>query len=150
MKIQLAYGKRGLPIEIAERNLVKVLSMKAVDPLPDPYIQFTKSFLRPIGVHQSLFDMAKRKKTACIVICDITRPVPNRQLLPPILKVLHAAGLTHLDISILIATGVHRPNLGDELSELVGADIARDYRIFNHNARERKSHRRLPECLTSH
>ncbi len=140
MKINLAYGKKGLQIDVPEKNLVKTLSMPNLDPIIDTYIEITKSLLRPIGLNQSLFDMAKGHKSACILICDITRPVPNKILLPPILKTLHAAGLKHEEILILIATGIHRPNTGDELVELVGENIAHNYQIENHYSNDLSSH----------
>ncbi len=138
MKIQLAYGKSGLDVEIPEKR-ARVLSMKDQNVVPDPAIAVTKSLLKPIAT-LPLYDLAKGKKNACILICDITRPVPNKILLPPILRTLRAAGIPREKILILVATGIHRPNLGDELIELVGRDIAREYRIENHLSRELSSH----------
>jgi nickel-dependent lactate racemase len=54
------------------------------------------------------------------LICDITRPVPNSTILPDLIRHLIAAGIAADAITILIATGLHRPNEGDELLELVG------------------------------
>ena len=71
---------------------------------------------------------------AVIVVCDVTRPVPNRVMLPPIIEELLAAGIRRDDITILIATGLHRPNEGDELAGMVGSDIATDFRVVNHRA----------------
>ena len=34
-----------------------------------------------------------RAASACVVICDVTRPVPNAALLPPILSTLEASGI---------------------------------------------------------
>ncbi len=143
MQIELSYGKQGLKIDVPDRNLTKVLTMKCREPIHDPYIALIKTLLQPIGCEQTLFDMAKGRETACILICDITRPVPNKVLLPPILKTLHAAGLKPENILILIATGIHRPNEGDELLELVGAEIADRYRIQNHFSRDLASHKYL-------
>jgi len=143
MEITLEYGKTGLQFDIPDKNLVKILSMSNPTPIPDTYIEITKSLLRPIGLNQSLFDMVKGRKNACILICDKTRPVPNKILLPPILKTFHAAGLKHDDILILIATGIHRPNLGDELTELVGEEIKNNYRIENHYSNDLSSHKHL-------
>ncbi len=140
MQIQLDYGKTGLKVDVPDKNLLKILSMSDSEPISDTYIEITKSLLRPIGYDRSFFDMARGKQSACILICDITRPVPNRLILPPLLKTLHAAGLSHDDILILIATGIHRPNLGDELIELVGEEIASKYHIENHEATNLKSH----------
>ncbi|OPZ12657.1 MAG: hypothetical protein BWZ10_02076 [candidate division BRC1 bacterium ADurb.BinA364] len=53
-------------------------------------------------------------------------------MLPPILETIEAAGVPRQAITILIATGIHRPNEGEELVELVGEEIARAYRCVNH------------------
>ena len=85
--------------------------------------------------------LPRGKKTACILICDITRPVPNGLLLPPLIETLTAAGISREDILILVATGLHRPNEGEELREIVGSDeIYETIRIENHFARDRKAH----------
>src|SRR6185369_1265423 len=44
------------------------------------------------------------------------------------------------NILILIATGLHRPNEGAELVELVGPEIAANYRIENHHGKELSEH----------
>jgi nickel-dependent lactate racemase len=74
------------------------------------------------------------------VICDFTRPVPNKILLPPILSTLEENGIERKNAVILIATGSHRPNLGDELVYLVGEEIASSYRIVNHYAKQKETH----------
>lgn len=63
---------------------------------------------------------AQGKQTACILICDITRPVPNGLILPVLVRALLDAGVPRSGITVLVATGLHRPNEGEELSELVG------------------------------
>jgi nickel-dependent lactate racemase len=78
-----------------------------------------------------------------VVISDITRPVPNRLILPPILGTLESAGIRRQDILILIATGIHRPNEGEELVELVGEEIASAYHVENHFSEDLASHRDL-------
>jgi lactate racemase len=138
MEVKLAYGKKGLTTRVPGKNS-KLLSMRDIEPVSDAPIAITKSLLQPIE-SPSLFDAAKRKKSACIVICDITRPVPNRDLLPPILRTLLAAGIARENILILIANGLHRPNVKDELVELVGEDIVRNYRIENHYGQDLDSH----------
>ena len=92
----------------------------------------------PIGT-PSLRRLARGRKNACIVIADITRPVPNAVILPPMLRMLEEEGIAREDITLLVGTGLHRPNEGEELVQLVGADIARNYRIVNHTARRRET-----------
>lgn len=83
-----------------------------------------------------LTELARGKKSACVVISDITRPVPNRLLLPPLLETLLAAGVPREGITLLIATGMHRPNLGTELEELLGPEIAAAWPVVNHDCRD--------------
>jgi nickel-dependent lactate racemase len=84
--------------------------------------------------------LARSRTNACVVISDVTRPVPNATLLPPILSTLEASGIPRQAILILVATGLHRPNLGDELAEMVGPEVARHYRIENHDGRDLDEH----------
>jgi nickel-dependent lactate racemase len=79
-----------------------------------------------------LRELARGRRNATIVISDKTRPVPNKILLPPILEEIEDAGIDRGAITILVATGIHRSNEGEELLDLVGADIARAYQIVNH------------------
>ncbi len=139
MKVQIDYGKTGLWIDVPERNLVKVLKMKSGEPLIQPMEAVNRALQSPIA-SKPLAILAQQHKSACIVICDITRPVPNKTILPPILSLLEANGIERKNITILIATGLHRPNWGAELEYLVGAEIAANYRIVNHDARQRSSH----------
>jgi nickel-dependent lactate racemase len=143
IEIELDYGKRGLRVTIPQGNIMKVLSMREQQPIADPPAYLAETLRQPIGYGRGLIDIAQGMKSACILICDITRPVPNKIILPPILNVLHKAGLRDGDILILIATGMHRPNLGDELVELVGEEIASRYNVQNHYAHDLSSH----ECL---
>ena len=86
-------------------------------------------------------ELAKGKRNACILICDITRPVPNGLILPPLVESLIRAGIPEENILILVATGLHRPNEGEELAEVVGSpEILRTIRIENHFAKDRAAH----------
>jgi nickel-dependent lactate racemase len=88
----------------------------------------------------SLAELARGRRSACLVVCDITRPVPNELILQPVLQTLEAAGIARQDILILIATGMHRPNEGPELAEVVGRSIAERYRVENHHGQLRDEH----------
>lgn len=127
-------------VAIPQENIVKILSMREHQPIANPDNYLTESLLKPIGCEKGLVDIARGVTSACILICDRTRPVPNKILLPPILTALRDAGLREEDVLILIATGVHRPNLGDELVELVGEEIASTYSVQNHYSHDNPLH----------
>jgi len=147
MKVQLDYGKYGLWIDVPDNNLVKILKMKKSSPIINPTEDMKKALEAPIG-SPPLANLAQKKKSACIVICDITRPVPNEIILRPILSTLLENGMKQENITILIATGIHRPNMDDELIYLVGEEIASNYRIVNHFAKKKESHTYLGKTST--
>jgi nickel-dependent lactate racemase len=59
------------------------------------------------------------------------------------LQTLEQKGIARRDIVILIATGLHRPNEGAELVEMLGPDIAANYRIENHHGKHLEEHQFL-------
>ena len=88
-----------------------------------------------------LHDLARGRRSACILICDITRPVPNRLFLRPMIETMTGSGIPLDQITVLVATGLHRPNLGDELAEVVGDPwVMTNVRVVNHYARDTHDH----------
>ncbi len=141
-RITLAYGKKGLNVEVPENNLVAVLSMDGAQPLVDPGQEIRKSLHQPIG-SPPLAQLAARASSACVVICDITRPVPNALILPPMLETLERSGIDRTAITILVATGLHRPSTVEELTTMIGEDLRSRYRVVNHRARVAEEQRYL-------
>jgi len=140
MKINLLYGHDGIDINLPEDIRVTMVHKHPMRPLDDPDGAVRKALENPAG-SSTLAGLARGRKSACILICDITRPVPNGALLPPLIETITAAGVPRKNILILVATGLHRPNEGEELREIVGSDeVFETVRIENHFARDREAH----------
>lgn len=140
MKIDLLYGRKGLTVDLPEAVRAHVIRKHPMPLLPDPSGAVRRALETPVGC-PSLQELAQGKRSACILICDITRPVPNGLILPPLVESLTQAGIARKNILILVATGLHRPNEGEELAEIVGSpEIFRTVRIENHFARDREAH----------
>ncbi len=139
MYVKLEYGRTGLRVELPDLNVVKCLDYRPVEPLPDAVAAVRDALDRPIGT-PSLAALALGKRSACIAICDITRPVPNQILLEPLLATLENSRIPRDEILILIATGLHRPSTRDEIVEMVGPAIAEKYRIADHDGRDLAGH----------
>ena len=132
MQVRLQYGTEGLLLDYPDTpNFQGVLYPEPAKPLDNPEQILEQALTRPTAA-PPLREIAAGRRNAVIVISDITRPVPNRLLLPGILAELERAGLDAAQITILIATGIHRPNEGAELEQLVGRAIAERYRVVNH------------------
>ncbi len=140
MRIVMRYGKEGFPLELPDDLEVTVIRKKAMPVLPDARAALEKAFANPVGA-RPLKEEAKGCRSACILICDITRPVPNGLVLPPLVRALIEAGIPAGSITVLVATGLHRPNEGEELREVVGDDWVLDtVRVANHFARNDADH----------
>jgi nickel-dependent lactate racemase len=143
MNVTLDYGRTGLDVTLPDDRLIAPpLAIRDAPPLLDPERALEESLRNPTGT-RPLAELARGKRSACVVVCDITRPVPNKLILPPVLRTIEAAGVPRDAITILVATGLHRPNEGAELIELVGAEVARTYRCENHFGKDRDSHEYL-------
>jgi nickel-dependent lactate racemase len=144
MKSLFLFGKGGIEVSVPDAfDCHEVRSRKAVA-VADEAAAVNEALDHPIAC-EPLLDLAIGKKTAAISVCDITRPVPNRITLPPLLARLHEAGIASDSIIILIATGLHRAATRDEIDIIVGPEIAAKYRVVSHNARAREEHRYLGE-----
>jgi lactate racemase len=140
--LKLAFGKQGVDVGLPDGFEYVVIDAKSAVALNDQTGAVERALDRPID-SAPLSELARGKHSAAIAVCDITRPVPNRVVLPPLLRRLEAAGMERSRITILIATGLHRPATPAEIREIVSPEIAAVYRVENHDARQREQHRYL-------
>ena len=140
MRITMKYGKTGLDIDFPEDwNIVRI-EKKTMPLLENPQRSLKQALNHPVGA-PPLEESAQKASSACILICDITRPVPNGVILPVLLRRLIAAGMRPEAITILVATGLHRPNQDAELVELVGDPwVLETVKVENHFARNDEDH----------
>ena len=142
MQVDLAFGKTGLLVELPEGFQYQVLEARSAQALDDQNAAIEHALDHPIGT-LSLTSLARGKKTAAISVCDITRPAPNRLVLPPVLSRLADAGISRDNVTVLIATGLHRPATEEEIREIVGPDLYGHIKVVNHFARNLHEHRYL-------
>jgi nickel-dependent lactate racemase len=132
VRVELAYGREGLAVDLPADRLIGPLAIRDVPPLADPSAAIEKAYAQPIGC-APLAELARGRTDACILICDITRPVPNAALLQPMLRILHEAGIPAEKILLLVATGLHRPSTEAERIEMLGPEIVATYRVEDHH-----------------
>lgn len=140
MRVTLNYGKGQLPVDLPSDCQVTVIGKPEMPLLADPVGALGDALTHPASA-PPIEQLAAGARTACILICDITRPVPNGLILPVLIRRLLAAGMQANNIKVLVATGLHRPNLGAELEELVGdAWVMDTVEVVNHYARNDEDH----------
>ena len=135
----LRYGHGTRRVHAPPPARVDVLRKPPMGALGDPRAAVAAALDAPVAA-PALASLAAGSASACIVVCDVTRPVPNGLLLRPILDRLEAAGVPLAGVTILVATGLHRPNLGEELRGVIGDDeVLARVRVVNHVARDEGS-----------
>jgi len=142
METRVAFGKTGLALNLPAGPRYEVVQVRSEDPIADVPAALAAALDAPTGC-PPLAELARGKRTAAISVCDITRPAPNRITLPPLLARLHSAGLQPQDITLCIATGLHREATAAELDTILGPEIAAQYPIFNHDAKMAEAHRHI-------
>ena len=142
MRVRLEYGRTGLEVELPDRHLAKCLGYQPVPPIQNAAAAVRRALAEPCGT-RPLAELARGRSSACIAICDITRPVPNRLIIEPLLETLEAAGIPREGILILVATGLHRPSTPAEKIEMLGSAIARRYQVADHDGSDLAAHASL-------
>ena len=129
--ISIPYGKEHILCDLQPKGLLtsRVEELKS----EKSGMQLVQDAMdHPIG-SKPLHELAVGKKTCTIIISDHTRPVPSRDILPPMLRALRK-GNPDIDITLLVATGFHRPTSRRELFDKLGRDIAIFEKIVVHDA----------------
>jgi len=140
MQVPLRYGTAGLTLNIPDSWDVTVVARRRMVVMPDPAAGVEAALDNPVG-SAGLGVEARGAKKACILVCDFTRPVPNGLVLRPLITRLLDAGLHRKSITVLVATGLHRPNEGEELAAIIGDPWVFDNAVVvNHFARRDEDH----------
>lgn len=134
MKVEIPYGRETITLSLSDKLNTVLLKKSEVGGLRNVKTRIKKALLNPID-SPSLLNLAKGKQDCCIVISDVTRPVPNSLLLPLLIEELKASGIKKENICILIANGSHDPVPEEMYEELIGKEVLKEnIEIINHNA----------------
>jgi nickel-dependent lactate racemase len=133
VKIKLAYGRRGLTVDLPDDAPVTVIEPNFVPGLPDERGAIQEALRSPTGT-LALREIAGIDDTVAVVFSDLTRPMPNDRALPPLLDELALAGVPDEHVVLINALGTHRPQSEQELACMLGQEIVKRYQIVQHDA----------------
>ncbi len=127
--IKLPFGKSGITAEIPDDRLAGVLRSEAgsykAEKGESEIVQ--DALDEPID-SPKLSELAKGKNNIVMICSDHTRPVPSKVIAPLAIKEIRK-GNPDAEITMLIATGFHRPTTHEELVNKFGEDIVNDKSI---------------------
>lgn len=130
MRVRLAYGREGLWVDLPDRN-VTVVEPRHAPGLADEAGAMRQALRAPLG-SPPLRELVRASDRVAIVFSDGTRPQPRERMLPVLLEEL--AHVPREQIVLINALGTHRPNAPQELEAMLGCDVARGYRVVQHDA----------------
>jgi nickel-dependent lactate racemase len=128
--IKLPGTRREHTIHIPTAYLGEILSpqrVKVRNALPHLLEQAME---HPIGA-PPLKEIVQPSQKILIVVDDITRSTPIRQIAPLLLAHLLQSGCATTDITFALALGTHRPMTEAEIVDRLGAEIVANYTVLN-------------------
>jgi len=132
MRVRLDYGVEGLEVDLPQ-DRVTIIEPVFRPAIADPHAALVAAMRAPLG-RPPLRALVQRGQTVAISVCDITRAQPRQEMLTALFAEMPDTRAE--DVTILIATGTHRTNTPAEVEKMLGADIARRYRVVNHDSRD--------------
>jgi nickel-dependent lactate racemase len=133
MHVQLAYGRTGLRIELPDDVPVTIIEPEFVPGLSDEQASIIEALRSPLGA-PSLQELVQPQDRVAVVFSDLTRPMPNDRVLPPLLDELSLAGVPDEQVVLINALGTHRPQTEDELRRMLGDTVVDRFRVVQHDA----------------
>ncbi|CCO08697.1 nickel-dependent lactate racemase [Desulforamulus hydrothermalis] len=132
MEIPFRYGDQTVKINIEDRNLAGIVQTN-LPAAPNQSEEVKNTLAHPIG-SSKLRDLVLKKQPAsiAILVADVSRPIPYRAVLEPVLQEILTAGVKKDQVKFIIATGAHRPNSVSEIKKVFGP-LAEQYLFFNHD-----------------
>lgn len=127
---QAWYGDEELTLTFPTTWEVELLAPKDSPVLSDAQIE--KAFAEPIGT-KPISELAKNKKSAAIIVDDLSRPTPAATIIPYIMRELSLAGIPKSEIRFVVGGGSHRPLTYEEKAKKVGSKITAEYEVTSHN-----------------
>lgn len=125
MRVELAYGRTWLPVELPD-GITDIVTPKFVEGVADEAEALRKALQNPIG-GLPVRELVKPGDKVAIVFCDGTRPMPSSRVLPILLEEIES--VSDVEIVLINALGTHRRNTEVELRQILGEMIAGEYTI---------------------
>jgi len=140
MKYYIAYGQERIEFNIPDELKVDLIQANQESLIENPNQALLNSFSNPL-LSKSLKEILSKRKDGniCVVISDSTRKIPSKIILESLMVVFDELNILDDNIKILIANGMHRKCLPEEIKEMVGKDILFRYDIINHDANDDQS-----------
>lgn len=138
MHFKLPYGRhQTVEFDVPDRNVAFFVERKKLPAVRDVRQSVSEALKKPIA--SPPFDrMAKKGDRVVVIVDDITRPTPQREILPTILEQLCSNQVSEDNIEVMIGLGTHRPMTDAEIVAHLGPEVAERFTVSNHDYLDEK------------
>lgn len=134
--VWLPYGKTDVCVRVPARNLIGSIEPKERPPCPYPNAEVERALRDPIpkGMRR-LSEIALPESKVAIVVDDHTRRASSGPILLPVLAELNLAGVKDENITVIFASGTHRPVKPEEATVLLGDEVTKRVKAVSHDCK---------------
>ncbi|MHA1792917.1 MAG: nickel-dependent lactate racemase [Promethearchaeota archaeon] len=133
MKVKLPYGKKEISITLPDDIEVKEIHAREAKIVEDPINLLYDALEHPLGNVPALEDLVDGKKNIVVVVDDYTRAFPRDAVLIPFFNILEEIGVDRENVTIIIATGTHKPPDDARIKQVLGDTIPNEYKVVIHD-----------------
>jgi nickel-dependent lactate racemase len=129
---RVPFGKTDLPFTLPSPMQGTLITSREVQPIADLEKAVHQALTRPLA-SPPLKELTAPGQRVCVLFTDMTRLSPDHVLIPALLAELEHGGTRSEDITLLCATGMHRPSTAEEKVIKLGKTVAEKYRVLDHD-----------------
>lgn len=122
--------EKTLALDFPENWEVEVFWPDLPKPMTD--MEVRDSLESPVG-QASLRELAAGKSHPCIIVDDLTRPTPVRDVMPHVLAQLREAGIAPENVTVIVGTGTHADQDRNDLRAKLGREAVESCRLIVHS-----------------
>lgn len=132
MKVALPYGETYLEADISDAAVV-LPNIRSGPRVVDARKEILRALEYPIDSPR-LRSLVRHGDRIAVVVNDATRPTPTAMMLEGILAEISHAGVSYDNVTVVVATGSHRPATTTELEKILGAASGK-VAVVNHDCK---------------
>jgi nickel-dependent lactate racemase len=145
MNVKLAYGKTGHLIELSDSYDIDIIEPRWMESAKDQTIAITNALLNPYN-SRPLSEIVKPGDKIAIIFSDITRATPYDIIIPVLLNELKDT--PQQNIRFFCANGTHRFATKQELINILGEFVVKNYEIIQNDANKPELHEYVGTTLS--
>lgn len=124
------YGTGSLSLSFPERFELFPYPLPEAEDLSEAALR--EALEDPIG-SPTLGEIARGRSSVAVAVDDLTRPTPAGRIMPWVIQTVQEAGVALEDITVVVASGAHRPLTRQDLMKKLGPQVVGRVPVFNHS-----------------